>query len=194
MTRTNWSRIKHTYVTGSKSYREIAQKYKIGLRQLTEEAKKGNWVADRKRFRAEAASMAIARAREDEAGKLDAMRRAADDLGEKLEAIIGDANQLFLHTGVCRDAAGEDHIVEQRLTAINTKALTDLVKSLKDLTGVIRNLNDIRTAGEKERERVAAERLKIEREKADIKGDADREIKIVIDAQETEEQKAAIEG
>ena len=164
----SWSRIRHAYITGSMGQRDLAKKYGVSERDVTNHSRKEGWVQARREFRAKASAKAIERAVDDEADKLDAMRKAADTLAGRLEEITQDADQLHMYTAVCRDVAGEDHIVEKRLEGINTKTLRDVVGALRELTGVLRNLHGIQTVGEQEAARIAAAKLELEQKKANV--------------------------
>ena len=50
---------------------------------------------------------------------------------------------------------------------MDTKALKDLTGVLKDLTGLVRDLYGIPTQAQAEAQRIAAERLELERKKAE---------------------------
>lgn len=176
MARANpWHRIRHAYITGSMGQKALAEQFGVSARELSRRSAEEGWVDARAEFRARAAAKAIDRAVDEEADKLDAVRSVADTLAGQLASIMADADQLHMYTAVCRDAGGVDHIVEKRMDSINTKALRDVVYSLRDLTTVLRNLHGIATAGEAEAARIAAERLKIEQRKANL-DEADKKI------------------
>lgn len=164
----NWGRIKHAYVTGSMGYKEIAKKYDIPWRTLTYEAKKCKWVEARKRYREEVAHGALARAREREVDKLESIRATSDRLADQLESILRDEKQIRMHTGIVRHEDGSEEIAERELQAINTKSVRDIVASMKDLTLVLRNLHSIRTDQEQSAERMAEERLQIEKARMEM--------------------------
>ena len=160
-----WGRIRHAYICGSMSQKELAKKWHISESRISVVAKKEEWVKQRKEYRGKAGALALSRACVREAEKLDKVRQAADDLGQMLAEAMTDAEQLHLHTAVVRDVSGAEHIEEQRLDAINHQALRAVAASLNDLTKALKTLYGLRTEEEIKAERLANERLAIEREK-----------------------------
>lgn len=163
-----WHRIRHAYITGDMGQKALAQQFGVSAREIARRSTAECWVEARAEFRARAAAKAIDRAVDDEADKLDAVRHVADTLAGQLAQIMVDQDQLHMYMAVCRDAAGVDQIVEKRMDGINTKALRDVVASLRDLTTVLRNLHGIQTVGEAESARIAAAKLELERQKANV--------------------------
>lgn len=164
----NWNRIKHVYVTGNYSYAEIAKKYGLPNKRVEDVGKKGNWVADRRKYRGKVGEAALARAREREVDKLESIRATSDRLADQLESILRDEKQIRMHTGIVRHEDGSEEIAERELQAINTKSVRDIVASMKDLTLVLRNLHSIRTDQEQSAERMAEERLQIEKARMEM--------------------------
>ena len=71
-------------------------------------------------------------------------------------------------------------IEERTYQKVDTKALKDLTGVLKDLTGLVRDLYGIPTQAQAEAQRIAAERLELDRKKAeDGSTDTHAELEIV---------------
>ena len=69
---------------------------------------------------------------------------------------------------------GDSEWTAERLyDKVDTKAIKDLTGALKDMTLVLRNLNNLPTQAEAEAQRIAAERLKLEQRKVDAAEKAD---------------------
>ena len=69
---------------------------------------------------------------------------------------------------------------ERTYQKVDTKALKDLTGVLKDLTGLVRDLYGIPTQAQAEAQRIAAERLELDRKKAeDGSTDTHAELEIV---------------
>ena len=163
-----WTKIRYAYVHGSMSYRELAENYNVSLRTLSEVAKKEKWVTKRLQFRDRVNARADARACKAEADQLERIRIAADRLGEKLEEIMRDEEQLYLHPAVLRKASGAEQQTEKKLKSINPQTLVALAKSMKDMTAVLRDLHGISTRAEERAEKLARERLNLERERLEM--------------------------
>ena len=68
---------------------------------------------------------------------------------------------------------------EERIyTKKDTKALKDLTGAVKDLLYSVRNLYGLPTQGEREAQRIAAERLEMDRRKAQLDEDSDKTITV----------------
>ena len=71
--------------------------------------------------------------------------------------------------------------VEERTFAkIDTKALKDLTGVLKDLTGLMRDYYNIPTPAQAEAQRIAAERLEMEKRKAEADAGTDKAVEVII--------------
>lgn len=171
----SWSRIRQAYVQGNVSYKELAKRHNLSESTLNKVAQKEGWYRQRKEWRKKVAAEADTRACAREADKLAAITEAADRMGETLKKIMEDEKNLHMHMAVTRDMDGAEFIEEKELTMYNADTIRTLTRALKDMTDVLRNLYGIRTAGEIEAERIARERLEIEKAKA-AKEETDREI------------------
>lgn len=180
--RINWTRIEHSYVCGTMSYRDIAKKRGIPMKTIAEEAKKRNWVQKRKQFREKTLAKANARACEEQAEELEAVRKTADRLAEQLEGILADERQLRMYTAVTPDG----QIIERELTAINTGSVRNLVGAMKDLTQVLRNLHNIYTPAERQRMEIEREKMDLEQRKVAAEEQTDDHIEIVFGNPEEE--------
>ena len=137
--RINWDKIRDDYVTGERSYRALAEKYKINVRRIQERGVAEGWVALREQFRAEVG----AQMRE------DVKRRGAGVLDD-IADITAEA--------ICRvrELLGEAH------SGTQTAALVEALKMCKDL---IRDIYGIPTLTEAHRQQIDKDRLDIERDK-----------------------------
>ena len=71
-----------------------------------------------------------------------------------------------------------------------SKDVLDYTKSVRELTAAIRNLYEIPTAAEKEAQRIAAERLKLEKERLKA-NDGDNSVTVVFEGGEDLREGAA---
>lgn len=120
-TRYHWGKIRTEYVTGEKSYRELAKKHGVSMSQLSEVASKEGWAKLRAEHRAETAAKAEQKLMEQQAGAL----------ADELEGIRRTARNL--------SAAIEKKSLGKRL---DSKSLRELVSATKDLAAILRDVFD----------------------------------------------------
>lgn len=120
-TRYHWGKIRTEYVTGEKSYRELARKHGVSMSQLSEVASKEGWAKLRAEHRAETAAKAEQKLQEQQAGAL----------ADELEGIRRTARNL--------SAAIEKKSLGKRL---DSKSLRELVSATKDLAAILRDVFD----------------------------------------------------
>lgn len=120
-TRYHWGKIRTEYVTGEKSYRELARKHGVSMSQLSEVASKEGWAKLRAEHRAETAAKAEQKLKEQQAGAL----------ADELEGIRRTARNL--------SAAIEKKSLGKRL---DSKSLRELVSATKDLAAILRDVFD----------------------------------------------------
>lgn len=75
---------------------------------------------------------------------------------------------------------GVSETKEKIFEKVDTKALRDVVYMLKELTGMMRDFYNIPTPAQAEAQRIAAERLELEKRRVDADTNEDREVGIVI--------------
>ena len=87
-------------------------------------------------------------------------------MGAVLHKVVEDEDQFFLH--LITDWQGEGVSVTrcEKADKADTKAIRDFTGALKDLTAVLRDLYDLPTLRERQAYEIAAERLKLEQQKA----------------------------
>lgn len=120
-TRYHWGKIRTEYVTGEKSYRELAKKHGVSMSQLSEVASKEGWAKLRAEHRAETAAKAEQKLQEQQAGAL------ADEL-----------------EGIRRTARNLSAAIEKKSLGkgLNSKSLRELVSATKDLAAILRDVFD----------------------------------------------------
>lgn len=75
---------------------------------------------------------------------------------------------------------GVSETKEKIFEKVDTKALRDVVYMLKELTGMMRDFYNIPTPAQAEAQRIAAERLELEKRRVDADTNEEREVGIVI--------------
>ena len=189
-----WGRIRHAYVCGNMSYKDLAKKHHVSISRLTEVAKSEDWVGQRKRHRHEVGALATSRVRAREAEKLANIQTAADELGEQLAEVLKNRDQLYMHAAVCRSVTGEEFIISEKLDAINPQTLRAVTAATNDLTKAIRNLYDLQTAQEAQAQQLAADRLAIEQARLELEKERLELEKAKQDAGEAREIRVEIAG
>lgn len=189
-----WGRIRHAYVCGNMSYKDLAKKHHVSISRLTEVAKSEDWVGQRKRHRHEVGALATSRVRAREAEKLANIQTAADELGGQLAELLKNKDQLYMHAAVCRSVTGEEFIISEKLDAINPQTLRAVTAATNDLTKAIRNLYDLQTAQEAQAQQLAADRLAVEQARLELEKERLELEKAKQDAGEAREIRVEIAG
>jgi hypothetical protein len=162
--RIDWAALEAAYITSNKSYRVLAAENGISATMVSLKGKDGGWPAKRTEYRRINAKKAIEQQSENAVNKLLKLMDAADWLNDTIAAIKKDPEQFNRHL-VQDDVQGVT--VEKLFDKIDTRAIRDLSGAMKDMVYVTRNLYNLPTQAEAEAQRVAAERLKLEQQKAE---------------------------
>jgi len=179
----DWNGIRCEYVTGAMSYKALAKKHRIQPNTLSKRGKEEGWPEQRRKFRDDVAARAIEGAADKEAARLANVIKSADAMGEVMARIFEDADQFHRHIVIDGRGASEERMFDK----IDTRAIRDLTGAMKDMTFVLRNLHNLPTQAEKEAQRIAAERLNMDKRKADLDENTDRTITVVMPGEGTEE-------
>ena len=175
----DWGAIKAAYVTSTKSYKRIATEYKLPFGTVANKGKEDGWPALRKAFQEEAACRAIANEVDNEANRLGKIIQAANAMGDVIAGVFADADQFHRH--IVQDSHGDESITSERIFAkVDSRAIKDLTGALKDMTLVLRNLYNLPTQAEAEAQRIAAERLNMDKRKMEAESGTDKSIKVVL--------------
>lgn len=187
----DWDALKMEYVTTKTTYAKLAEKYGISISQIKIVAARDGWTNERKKFAARVQQKAYRKACNHEADRLArlitattgaidvAMRAIGDD--EQFNRYLVERREKYAVPVADADEAAEDGelppdgklLLERQWTEertyqkVDTKALKDLTGVLKDLTGLVRDLYGIPTQAQAEAQRIAAERLELDRKKAE---------------------------
>lgn len=166
MEKNDWAKIKSEYITTNTSYRKLAEKYNIATSTMQNRAKRENWVELRKRHRRKIVERAV---RKVEAKEADRLARIGVLANKALDVAMGafedeqQFNRYIISEGIeCGGSVTSERIFDK----VDTKALRDLTAVIKDLASVIRNVYGIPTQAEVEAQRIAAERLEMDKRKA----------------------------
>ena len=155
----DWNTIRTVYITGTDSYRALCKKYNVPESTLMKRGRKEDWCKQRKEYQNKLTAKVREKTANAAASKLFKLQKAADNLADEM-------------------AKRTDN-----MELCTARDVLDYTKSVRELTAAIRNLYDLPTAAEKEAQRIAAERLEIERKRASSM-DIDKSIKVIFEGGE----------
>ena len=164
----DWEAARLAYVSGRKTYSEIAAQFGVAKSSVSAHGKTEQWAAQRSAWRRSVANRAIRRKGEQEAERLAKLMDSAEQLIGHLNRVTRDKDQFFR-----REAPIPTKLVPESMQApleyisgiADTKALNNTTKALNELTKAVRNLYDIPTGEEKRAHNLAVRKLSIEEKK-----------------------------
>lgn len=199
----NWEKIKVEYITTSISQRKLADKYDIPLSNITRRSINEKWVEQREQYKSKVTSKTVEKSANREANRLarlmdttskaiDVAARAFED-AEQFNRYIVEKREKYGFPVPSGDDEEETSLIaektwseEQVFSKLDTKALKDMTAVLKDLTALMRDLYNLPTQAQAEAQRIAAERLELDKRKAEA-ADSDTDgIEITFNAGEEE--------
>jgi hypothetical protein len=188
----NWEKIKSEYITTDTSQRKLAKKYSVSMNALTRRCKKEEWVKQRERYKSKVVAKTVEKSANREANRL---ARLMDTTSKAIDVAVkafGDQEQFNRYIVERREkyafpTTGEDEedpnliaektwSEEQVYAKIDTKALKDMTAVLKDLTALMRDFYNMPTPAQAEAQRIAAERLELDKRKAENDEVTDTEV------------------
>lgn len=111
-----WEKIKMEYISTNTSFRQLESKYGVSFTQIQGRAKRGNWIADRERFKSNRTEKSLDSICEQQVADITKAMRVADQLLDKISEAV--------------------EVVEAADTQ-SIKQLTSAIKDLKEI-GVFR--------------------------------------------------------
>lgn len=174
----NWKKIEKEYVTGEDSYRTLAKNHGLSYTQLLANAKENEWRRKREEFRENVCVKSIQKAEDSEADRLAKIGIVASKALDRAMKAFEDEEQFNRYIVSTSVGPGMTDMEERIYQKVDTKALKELTATIKDLTSIIRNVYGIPTQAEAEAQRIAAERLELDKKKVDA--DTDRDVTITV--------------
>lgn len=176
----DWNAIKTEYIQGDISYSKLKEKHGVSMRQLAEHGRSENWVEARAEYRNKVATKSIEKAVEIESNRLAKLMTATSKVVDKaLQALEDDEqfNRYIISEGI----GGGATVTEERIyKKTDTKALNDTVKIIKECAALMRDFYNIPTPAQAEAQRIAAERLELDKAKRAAEDNAeDAKLEIV---------------
>ena len=176
----DWDAARVAYIGGKETYAEIAARFGVSKTSVTGRGKKEKWPDQRRAFRQNVASRALASKANRETERLSRLMENAERLVGHLDKVTSDRNQFFRYIAGFEDTKGEDGEAagvaakETVAAKADTKALKDCAAALNELTKAFRNLFDLPTGEQKRAHNLAVRKLSIEEKKSHAGVDPDQ--------------------
>lgn len=199
MANVNWEEIKLEYITTDTSQTKLAKKYGVPLSNIARRSIKEKWVELRDNYKREVTVKTAKKSANREANRLarlmdttskaiDVAAKAFED-AEQFNRYIVEKREKYAFPTPSGDDEEETSLIaekswseEQVFCKVDTKALKDMTAVLKDLTALMRDLYNLPTQAQAEAQRIAAERLELDKRKADAADNDANEIEITFNA------------
>lgn len=141
----DWKKIKTEYITGDASYRDLAKKYDVPFRTLSDRAKREKWVDRRSKHRDKVVSTSVRRTEKAQVESLVRLQKSADKMVRVLEQ--ASKADFYLQDEYVCDNNGNRMRDEKgkfiKTKTVDAKGYRAMVAAMKDLTDVIRNLYEV---------------------------------------------------
>lgn len=158
----DWELIRSEYVSTNATFKELAEKYGMKHDYLRKKASRGKWKEDRDEFRRKRTQKAINKA----------INRGSEDICQYLLKLKGCSTELDLAI---------ERVLQQR-DKLTPQDVRLMASALKDAIWIKKQLYDIPTQAEREAQKIAVERLEIEKQRLEhelAKGTLDTDIEVV---------------
>ena len=199
MGKVDWKTIKSEYITTETSYRKLAQKYGVHFKAVSQKGKSEGWVELRKAYKVKTITKAIEKSAERDSDRLAAlMDTTTKAIGVAVKAFedeqqfnryLVERREKYAFPTRADEVEDIDEVSllserqwteEKIFSKVDTKALKDLTAVLKDLTGLMRDFYNIPTPAQAEAQRIASERLEMDKRKNAVGDDEEDETGVII--------------
>ena len=175
----DWKPIKTEYITTNIGQRALAKKYGISLTVLSNKSIAEGWVAERKKYADRCVSSAVRKSARREASHIERLMKATGKALDVAMEAFEDEKQFHRYIITDGIGPGMTETNEREFSKVDTKALKDLTAVIKELTGLMRDFYNLPTPSQAESQRIAAERLELDKRKADTDS-TDNDIEVVL--------------
>ena len=138
----DWDAIRAEYISGSASYKDLAEKYGVSYAQITAKGRDNDWAGERQKVRKKALSKTVNMAADRQARAVGNLLDAADKLSRRL---ISDVD-----------------------ITDNARDVSDISKALKYAADVVAQLYGIQTPAQIHRQKMDEEKLALERKRLEM--------------------------
>lgn len=168
-----WGKIKHYYVTSpDATLRKVAEKYGISYNTVAKKSKADDWFATRNEHQSNIVSKAISITEEEQAAELSQEMAFLGMMKGHVDRMLSD-NEQFKRQTYIDPLTGE--LKEKVTEKFDSRAVKDMMQTLKMIEDMSRSLYNIQKATEIQRHQLDAARLRLEqdrfefeKEKADL--------------------------
>ena len=177
----DWEKIRLEYVTTRCSYRQLSEKYGVAIGNISKVSVREHWKEQRERFVQDVYKKAEEKEKRSQVDRLARLTKATTKAVDVAMKALDDENQFnryIISEGI---GGGATETKEMEFAKVDTKALKELTGVIKDLTALMRDFYNIPTPAQAEAQRIAAERLELERKKAEADNDADMTVNVVLE-------------
>ena len=177
----DWEKIRLEYVTTRCSYRQLSEKYGVAIGNISKVSVREHWKEQRERFVHDVYKKAEEKEKRSQVDRLARLTKATTKAVDVAMKALDDENQFnryIISEGI---GGGATETKEMEFAKVDTKALKELTGVIKDLTALMRDFYNIPTPAQAEAQRIAAERLELERKKAEADNDADMTVNVVLE-------------
>ncbi len=166
----NWNKLKHEYVTGDITYRELAEKYEVSIESIKKEARKTakrkGWVTLKSEYRHNVYTKAEQETARKAGKKLASTGEKVKSHAEKLVDVIGEAitelrEYIVEHETTVKETEYDQNVhkpkketvtkskdIELIYGKINTKSLKEISDALKTIQSLVtENKEDVEEYG-----------------------------------------------
>lgn len=195
----DWNRIKTEYITTNISLRQLSKKYGIGFGNLSDHCRKEGWVTLRTKHGDRLVTKAVRKSEEKEVNRLARLMQATTKAIDVAMEAFEDEKQFNRYIvnrrekymggkeAVAGDVIETEWSEEQVFQKIDTKALRDLTGVLKDLDALMRQYYNLPTPAQAEAQRIAAERLELDKKKAEAETGIDTDVTVRFESGDIED-------
>ena len=175
----DWASIKTEYITTKCSYRQLSEKYGVSIGNISKRSIREQWKEQRERHVQKAFKKAEEKAASKEANRLARLITATTKAIDVAMEAFEDEKQFNRYIVSEGSGDGFSETSEKIFDKVDTKALKDLTGVLKDLTGLMRDFYNIPTPAQAEAQRIAAERLELDKKRAEAGEATDTVLEII---------------
>lgn len=170
------SKIRAEYITTNKSLRELAAEHKVTFQHVRDKCHDEKWVMQRNLYRTKVRDGAIELSLKRDVGDFQLIVSNSVKLLKLIEEVSSDPDALRRYIGVETEKSGGEmstKMVERRFERVDMGQLKQLVDAQKTIMDGLYKLFAIPTQAERESQRLAAERLELERDKFEAEREKD---------------------
>lgn len=199
MANVDWEKVRIEYITTDTSQSKLAKKYGLPKSTIAQRSLRESWVEKREQFKSKVETKTLNKTANSEANRLArlmettakaidvAVRAFEDDM--QFNRYLVERREKYAAPDIEGDSEDNAKAIterqwteEQTFRKTDTKALKDITGVLKDLTGLMRDFYNIPTPAQAEAQRIAAERLELEKLKAASADDTVNDIEVIFAA------------